>query len=73
MIGFRLCIFVRKTRHDDIFFSAQDVRWLIMLSCPIIGDVNFCHLGKIVSARLSTLRLMNNYFVLSNECVFCIY
>lgn len=63
----------KNHRHNDIFFSAQYVRWHIMLTCPIIGDVNFCHLVKIVSARLSTLRLMNNYFVLSNECIFYIY
>lgn len=57
MIKFKLCIFCWKSTEVMLFCASyQEAR---AVNCLIIGDTNFHHLVKVVSARFSPLKLIN--------------
>lgn len=41
-----------------MFFLLHPVRWYMISVCPIIGGVHFDHLSKVLSAGLSTVKLL---------------
>lgn len=54
------------TEGDAVSFSVHCTRGYVMSICPIIRDVNFCHLAKVVFAGFLYYRVIFPLLVISN-------
>lgn len=44
---------LRQEHHvSDAVFSLHPIKWNVILTCPITGNVNFIQLTEVLSARL---------------------